>query len=211
MWVCERGGIGEPACLPALLHGIWKRSQPVLLKPEHAGVRYCDKTNVMKFPHYAGVSCFFSLVFLPFDKTALRTRQPTILRSFDIVRTRYSSVTLSLPPSHNRSPLHSPLLATAMLSLEAHPAAILLLLVVSFVGWLSSRWIYNLYFHPLAHIPGPKLAAATYLYQTYYSLIGGSRYYRIIKQLHQIYGRLLNTCCYISLLTHPRTSNPHHA
>jgi hypothetical protein len=98
-----------------------------------------------------------------------------------------------------------------MLSLEAHPGVILLLLVVSFVGWLSSKWIYNLYFHPLAHIPGPKLAAATYLYQTYYSLIGRSRYYRIIKQLHKKYGRLSDTCCYTSLLTQLRASNPHHA
>src|SRR5450432_3621299 len=39
-------------------------------------------------------------------------------------------------------------------------------------------------------IPGPKVAAATYLYQTYYSLIGGSRYYIQIGKLHEKYGKV---------------------
>jgi hypothetical protein len=49
--------------------------------------------------------------------------------------------------------------------------------------------IYNLYFHPLEDIPGPKLAAATYLYQTYFSLVSGSRYYKQIAKLHKKYGK----------------------
>jgi len=54
--------------------------------------------------------------------------------------------------------------------------------------------IYNIFFHPLAHILGPKLAGATYLYQAYFSLVGGSRYYVKIKQLHDIYDTsLLNS------------------
>ena len=49
---------------------------------------------------------------------------------------------------------------------------------------------YNLYLHPLAHVPGPKLAAATYLYQTYHSLNGGkSRYYLKIAEMHKKYGK----------------------
>jgi hypothetical protein len=59
-----------------------------------------------------------------------------------------------------------------------------------FVGSLVHRVLYNLYQHPLAHIPGPKLAAATYLYQTYYGLAGGkSRYYLKISELHKKYGK----------------------
>jgi hypothetical protein len=50
------------------------------------------------------------------------------------------------------------------------------------------RIFYDLYLHPLAHIPGPRLAAITYLYQTYYSLVGGSRFFIQIGKLHEQYG-----------------------
>jgi hypothetical protein len=49
----------------------------------------------------------------------------------------------------------------------------LCLVLTVYLGSLVHRVLYNLYQHPLAHIPGPKLAAATYLYQTYYALAGG--------------------------------------
>ncbi|KAH8787243.1 cytochrome P450 monooxygenase-like protein [Hyaloscypha finlandica] len=48
--------------------------------------------------------------------------------------------------------------------------------------------LYRLYFHPLAHIPGPKLAAVTFLYQSYFSLVSGSRFYAQIGKLHAAYG-----------------------
>lgn len=67
----------------------------------------------------------------------------------------------------------------------------LCLVLIYFVGSLVHRVWYNLYQHPLAHIPGPKLAAATYLYQTFYGLAGGkSRYYVRVSELHKQYGRL---------------------
>ena len=77
-----------------------------------------------------------------------------------------------------------------MLSLENYSPIFILLscLVLFFVTTLISTAIYNLYFHPLAHIPGPKFAAATYLYQTYYCLVGRSRFYIQVKHLHDIYG-----------------------
>ena len=50
------------------------------------------------------------------------------------------------------------------------------------------RVFYDLRLHPLSHIPGPKLAAITYLYQTYYSLVGGSRFYIQVGKLHEQYG-----------------------
>jgi len=60
-----------------------------------------------------------------------------------------------------------------------------------YVGSLVHRVFYNLYQHPLAHIPGPRLAAATYLYQTFYGLAGGkSRYYMKVSELHKKYGRV---------------------
>ena len=58
--------------------------------------------------------------------------------------------------------------------------------IISFVAYTI---VQRLFFHPLAHVPGPKCAAASTLYQTYYCFAGGgSRYYQKIKQLHDQYG-----------------------
>ncbi|KAH0536015.1 hypothetical protein FGG08_007082, partial [Glutinoglossum americanum] len=59
------------------------------------------------------------------------------------------------------------------------------------VLWLAVAVVYRLFFHPLAHIPGPKLAAITNLYGLYYSVVGGSRFYIQIEKLHEIYGPVL--------------------
>ncbi len=64
------------------------------------------------------------------------------------------------------------------------------LAVLAVVGSLIHSVIYNIYRHPLASVPGPKLAGATYLYQTYFGLAGGSRYYYQIGRLHEQYGKL---------------------
>jgi cytochrome P450 len=65
------------------------------------------------------------------------------------------------------------------------------LVLIFFVGSIIQRVLYNIYQHPLAHIPGPKLAGATFLYQTYFSLSGGkSRYYIKIAELHKQYGKV---------------------
>ena len=62
----------------------------------------------------------------------------------------------------------------------------ILVLTVANVLWTL---LYRVYFHPLAHIPGPKLAAGTFLYQTYFSLVNGSRFYAQIGKLHEAYGK----------------------
>jgi hypothetical protein len=64
-------------------------------------------------------------------------------------------------------------------------------LFILFISSLIQRVLYNLYWHPLAHIPGPRFAGATYLYQTYFGLSGGkSRYYIRVADLHQKYGTI---------------------
>lgn len=61
-----------------------------------------------------------------------------------------------------------------------------LLAIFSYTLFVACR---RLYFHPLSHIPGPKLAGATWLYQTYFSFApGGAQYYLQIAKLHGIYG-----------------------
>lgn len=48
--------------------------------------------------------------------------------------------------------------------------------------------IYPLYFHPLSHIPGPRLAAITHGYEFYYNIIKGGRLIWELERLQQVYG-----------------------
>ena len=62
-------------------------------------------------------------------------------------------------------------------------------IAVAIIAFVAYTIIQRLLFHPLAHVPGPRCAAASTLYQTYYCFAGGgSRYYQKIKQLHDQYG-----------------------
>lgn len=47
----------------------------------------------------------------------------------------------------------------------------------------------RLFFHPLAHIPGPKLAALTWWYEFYFDVVHQGRYVFQIQELHKQYGR----------------------
>lgn len=49
--------------------------------------------------------------------------------------------------------------------------------------------IRRLYFHPLAHIPGPKLAALTWWYEFYFDVIQPGQYVFHIQELHKQYGK----------------------
>jgi hypothetical protein len=48
--------------------------------------------------------------------------------------------------------------------------------------------IHNLFFSPIAKFPGPKLAAATGLYEFYYDFFHSGRYIFEIEKMHAIYG-----------------------
>lgn len=49
--------------------------------------------------------------------------------------------------------------------------------------------IYRLCAHPLAGFPGPKLAAATFLYEFYYDVVKSGMYIWEIERMHQQYGK----------------------
>ncbi len=48
--------------------------------------------------------------------------------------------------------------------------------------------IYNLFFAPIAGFPGPKLAAATGLYEFYYDFFKNGTYIFEIEKMHAKYG-----------------------
>ncbi|KAL4874373.1 cytochrome P450 [Aspergillus karnatakaensis] len=51
--------------------------------------------------------------------------------------------------------------------------------------------IYRLFFHPLSHIPGPKLAAITHAYEFYFDVIKKGTLIWEIERLHKIYGPII--------------------
>lgn len=68
-------------------------------------------------------------------------------------------------------------------------AALLALAVLIFRGLFIV--LYRLYFHPLAKFPGPKLAAASRLYEFWYQGIKRTEFPEKIKEMHRQYGPIV--------------------
>ena len=66
--------------------------------------------------------------------------------------------------------------------------------------------IYRLVFHPLARVPGPKLAAATQWYEGWYDLFVGTggTYWKEIDRMHEKYGKTPRT----EISSHDELTNP---
>lgn len=64
---------------------------------------------------------------------------------------------------------------------------------------VSLRLVYvaidRLILHPLAKIPGPKLAALTHLYEFYHDAIRSGKFTFLIDDLHRTYGELSAQGC----------------
>ncbi|KAH8786021.1 cytochrome P450 [Diaporthe sp. PMI_573] len=54
-----------------------------------------------------------------------------------------------------------------------------------------STIVYRVYFHPLAKFPGPKIAAATHLYEIAWDYFGDGAYLYEIQRMHQKYGPIV--------------------
>lgn len=66
----------------------------------------------------------------------------------------------------------------------------LIILTVTWLGYQLLKMMYNISpLHPLSSIPGPKLAAASFLPEFYYDLILHGRYTMEIGKMHEIYGK----------------------
>nr|WGZ60588.1 cytochrome P450 [Fusarium tricinctum] len=68
------------------------------------------------------------------------------------------------------------------------------------IGYLIGFWLvyrvgvalYNISpFHPLSRFPGPKIAAASYLYEAYYDWWRVGRYGKVIRDMHERYGPIV--------------------
>lgn len=50
--------------------------------------------------------------------------------------------------------------------------------------------LWNVWFHPLAKVPGPRLAAFWYWYKTYVEVVKGESWIEHLKELHSRYGKI---------------------
>ena len=68
-------------------------------------------------------------------------------------------------------------------------SAIAVLVLIGAVSVVYSV-VWRLYFSPLAKFPGPKIAAATLLYEMYYEIVAGGQYTFKIRDMHEKYGAM---------------------
>ena len=69
--------------------------------------------------------------------------------------------------------------------------SILILFVLGTLSYTIYLAITRLYTSPVAHIPGPRLAALTFWYEFYYDVFLGGRYTWKIAELHNLYGPII--------------------
>ncbi|KAJ6006232.1 Cytochrome P450 [Penicillium sp. IBT 35674x] len=73
-----------------------------------------------------------------------------------------------------------------MILLQAFTTSVVVALL-----WVVTESIRRLFFHPLSHIPGPRLAALTWWYEFYYDVVLPGKYVFKIQELHREYGPIL--------------------
>lgn len=83
----------------------------------------------------------------------------------------------------------------ALLSRGFAPLHIIISTLVLYLVYFLANIVYRLTVHPLASFRGPRLAAATFLYEIYYDLFAppsqGGQFARHIAHLHTLYGPIV--------------------
>lgn len=65
----------------------------------------------------------------------------------------------------------------------------LLAILAIWVAYIVAHGLYNISpWHPLHRFPGPRLAAASLLYEFWYDMVLGGTYTARIKKMHAVYG-----------------------
>jgi hypothetical protein len=75
--------------------------------------------------------------------------------------------------------------------LTALSIQVLFAIVAIGLAWAFSTAFYNVYFHPLAHFPGPRLAAASKFWLAYQEFIRGVSLSDVRDELHATYGDII--------------------
>lgn len=81
----------------------------------------------------------------------------------------------------------------ALIMLKALPQSVpnvLIAALLVYVIYTLVVSIYLIWFSPLSHIPGPRLAAATRWYEFYYDALKVGKYYLKIERMHSVYGMI---------------------
>ena len=79
-----------------------------------------------------------------------------------------------------------------MLDLLPHPSSsVVAKILFGLVAFQIVKYVYRLTFHPLAHFPGPRLAALTHLYGAFYDLSEARSYIKEMPALHEKYGTVV--------------------
>ncbi len=81
-----------------------------------------------------------------------------------------------------------------MLGLLDIPFLPITYLPIALLLYIVGGVLYRLYLSPIAHFPGPKLAAATGLYEVYYDVVKKGKYIWVIEEMHKKYGNWSPSC-----------------
>lgn len=105
-----------------------------------------------------------------------RCQDPTFLEDAQVVNCLYG--------------LNLPTFTTQQRSSEMAQPSWYVGLTATLLAYAFSKIVFRLFFHPLARFPGPKLVAASGLYEFYWDAIRQGQYFREIDKMHRKYGKL---------------------
>lgn len=74
--------------------------------------------------------------------------------------------------------------------------------ILAYAIWIIASGVRNLYFHPLASFPGPKLAAFSIWWKIYLEVFLGENLTDRLFELHGTYGEMTGTAPIRSTLKH---------